>query len=130
MTRSIAVLPFQLISPLLQSLCSQTKNPTRLRFADSSLSNQEDLCAAAHVFNKRRAICHPSRALVQVQNIARPSRSLLEIIKDSWVEENGSTPEGNDGGEKQVPYFRTCGVRSEVPYLRLHIRADISRSRS
>lgn len=37
----------------------------------------------------------------KVQNIARPSRSLLEIIKDSWIEENGSTPEGNDEGERQ-----------------------------
>ncbi|CAM9377011.1 unnamed protein product [Pylaiella littoralis] len=31
----------------------------------------------------------------KMQSIARPSRSLLEIIKDSWIEENGSTPDGN-----------------------------------
>lgn len=37
-----------------------------------------------------------------MQNIARPSRSLLEVIKDSWIEENGSTPDGNTDNESQV----------------------------
>lgn len=37
-----------------------------------------------------------------MQSIARPSRSLLEIIKDSWIEENGSTPDGNIDEASQV----------------------------
>lgn len=38
---------------------------------------------------------------VKVQNITRPSRSLLELIKDNWMNENGSPPEGNDNGPQQ-----------------------------
>ncbi|CAM9412307.1 unnamed protein product, partial [Sphacelaria rigidula] len=37
-----------------------------------------------------------------VQHIARPSRSLLEIVKDAWIKENGSVPKGNDEGEMQA----------------------------
>ncbi|CAN0173088.1 unnamed protein product, partial [Ectocarpus sp. 8 AP-2014] len=42
---------------------------------------------------------------VQVQNITRPSRSLLEIIKESWIEENGSTPDGNADEASQVRWY-------------------------
>lgn len=38
---------------------------------------------------------------VKIQNISKPSRSLLELIKDKWIEENGSLPSGNDGGPEQ-----------------------------
>ena len=40
--------------------------------------------------------------LGKLQNIARPSRSLLEVIKESWIEENGSTPSGNADDASQV----------------------------
>eukprot|EP00904_Undaria_pinnatifida_P007530 jgi/Undpi1/3907/HiC_scaffold_16.g07275.m1 len=46
----------------------------------------------------------------KVQNIARPSRSLLEIVKDSWIEENGSTPPGNDQGEQQAIWEASFNV--------------------
>lgn len=38
---------------------------------------------------------------VKIQNINKPSRSLLELIRDKWIEENGSSPEGNDDGPHQ-----------------------------
>ena len=33
---------------------------------------------------------------VKVQTVARPSRTLLEGIRDAWIAENGSVPSGND----------------------------------
>ena len=33
---------------------------------------------------------------VKVQTVDRPSRTLLEGIRDAWIEENGSVPSGND----------------------------------
>ncbi|MEL6439278.1 MAG: GIY-YIG nuclease family protein [Cyanobacteria bacterium J06621_8] len=38
---------------------------------------------------------------VKVQTIARPSRSVLEEISSSWMQENGSTPPGN-GAQKPL----------------------------
>ncbi|CAM9722925.1 unnamed protein product [Scytosiphon promiscuus] len=46
----------------------------------------------------------------QVQHIARPSRSLLEVIKDSWVEENGSTPAGNVDAASQAVWESSMNV--------------------
>lgn len=45
-----------------------------------------------------------------MQHISRPSRSLLEIIKDSWVAENGSIPKGNDEGESQALWENPLNV--------------------
>lgn len=36
---------------------------------------------------------------VKVQTITRPSRTLLEEIRQAWIEENGTTPSGNDSDE-------------------------------
>lgn len=33
----------------------------------------------------------------KVQTINRPSRTILEEIRQSWIRENGSTPQGNSG---------------------------------
>ena len=33
---------------------------------------------------------------VKVKTVDRPSRTLLEGIRDAWIEENGSVPSGND----------------------------------
>lgn len=38
---------------------------------------------------------------VQVYNVTRPSRALLEAIRTSWIERNDTTPDGNDGGSVQ-----------------------------
>jgi hypothetical protein len=38
---------------------------------------------------------------VKVQNITSPSRILLELIRDKWIEENGAQPVGNDNGKVQ-----------------------------
>lgn len=36
---------------------------------------------------------------LKVQTIERPSRTLLESIKDAWIEENGRIPDGNGADE-------------------------------
>ncbi|CAM9186300.1 unnamed protein product [Hapterophycus canaliculatus] len=46
----------------------------------------------------------------KVQHIARPSRSLLEIVKDSWIEENGSTPAGNVDAASQAVWENSMDV--------------------
>lgn len=38
---------------------------------------------------------------VKIQNISKPSRSLLELIRDKWIEENSTHPSGNDSGPEQ-----------------------------
>ncbi|KAL3688537.1 hypothetical protein R1sor_014846 [Riccia sorocarpa] len=38
---------------------------------------------------------------IKLQHLSRPSRALLEGIRDQWIVENGSTPSGNDNGEMQ-----------------------------
>lgn len=38
---------------------------------------------------------------LKVQTINRPSRSLLEGIRQKWIEENGSIPPGNREGETE-----------------------------
>eukprot|EP00250_Pteridium_aquilinum_P016351 c23061_g1_i2 orf=224-1060(+) len=38
---------------------------------------------------------------VKIQNISKPSRSLLELIKERWIEESGFIPCGNDSGPEQ-----------------------------
>ncbi|KAH7433691.1 hypothetical protein KP509_07G081400 [Ceratopteris richardii] len=44
----------------------------------------------------------PSKcSYVKVQNISRPSRTLLELTREKWIEENGVRPSGNDGGLEQ-----------------------------
>ncbi|CAN0423237.1 unnamed protein product [Ascophyllum nodosum] len=54
---------------------------------------------------------HPSDTYyLKVQHFARPSRSLLEIVKDSWIEENGCTPRGNDEGECQASWENPLNV--------------------
>ena len=35
----------------------------------------------------------------KVQTISRPSRTLLEDIKQAWIQENGTIPRGNDTAE-------------------------------
>eukprot|EP00752_Nemacystus_decipiens_P012228 g10840.t1 len=52
----------------------------------------------------------------KLQNIARPSRSLLEVIKESWIEENGSTPSGNADAASQALWensFNTIPLHTE-----------------
>lgn len=36
---------------------------------------------------------------IKCQMIARPSRTILENIKDAWIAENGKTPAGNEADE-------------------------------
>jgi hypothetical protein len=36
---------------------------------------------------------------IKIQKIARPSRSILEEIRQAWIEENGVTPLGNSSDE-------------------------------
>ncbi|BBN10299.1 hypothetical protein MPTK1_5g02430 [Marchantia polymorpha subsp. ruderalis] len=44
----------------------------------------------------------PSKCFyVKVQHLSRPSRALLEGIRDQWIADNGSPPPGNDNGEMQ-----------------------------
>ena len=38
---------------------------------------------------------------VKTQNITSPSRVLLELIRDKWIEEVGAHPIGNDNGKVQ-----------------------------
>ncbi|MCO5606072.1 hypothetical protein L7F22_060259 [Adiantum nelumboides] len=38
---------------------------------------------------------------VKIQTINKPSRSLLELIREKWIEENGSCPSGNNSGPEQ-----------------------------
>lgn len=40
-------------------------------------------------------------AFVKVQHINKPSRALLEAIRDSWIEESGGSAPGNDNGPLQ-----------------------------
>ncbi|CAM6094859.1 unnamed protein product [Calypogeia fissa] len=44
----------------------------------------------------------PSKCFyVKVQHLTKPSRSILESIREKWISENGSSPPGNDNGEQQ-----------------------------
>jgi hypothetical protein len=36
---------------------------------------------------------------IKFQTISRPSRTILEMIRDAWIAENGSIPAGNDADE-------------------------------
>ncbi|MGK7918046.1 MAG: GIY-YIG nuclease family protein [Prochloraceae cyanobacterium] len=46
---------------------------------------------------KQHLVRQPDRCYwLKVQEIARPSRTVLEEIKQAWIEENGSIPPGND----------------------------------
>lgn len=36
---------------------------------------------------------------IKFETISRPSRTILETIKEAWIAENGSTPPGNDADE-------------------------------
>ena len=46
---------------------------------------------------KQHLVRQPDRCYwLKVQAIARPSRTVLEEIKQAWIEENGSIPPGND----------------------------------
>jgi hypothetical protein len=36
---------------------------------------------------------------IKSQTISRPSRTILDNIKDAWIAENGNTPDGNDTDE-------------------------------
>ncbi|MGB3240481.1 MAG: GIY-YIG nuclease family protein [Geitlerinemataceae cyanobacterium] len=38
---------------------------------------------------------------IKCQTIARPSRTILENIKDAWIAENGTTPVGNEAEEEK-----------------------------
>lgn len=38
---------------------------------------------------------------VKVQTITRPTRTILEEIKQAWITENGSTPVGNDEASEE-----------------------------
>ena len=44
-------------------------------------------------------------------HIARPSRSVLEAIRERWEKENGSVPPGNDGGEVQHRWENALDVK-------------------
>ncbi|CAM9846803.1 unnamed protein product [Ectocarpus sp. 12 AP-2014] len=59
----------------------------------------------------------------KVQNITRPSRSLLEIIKESWIEENGSTPDGNADEASQAVWEHAINV---VPLFTEEDRAVVA----
>ncbi|NES73172.1 MAG: GIY-YIG nuclease family protein [Okeania sp. SIO2D1] len=45
--------------------------------------------------------CPQSCYWVKIEMIARPSRTILEEIKKSWIEENGFLPIGNDTEENK-----------------------------
>ncbi len=46
---------------------------------------------------KQHLVRQPDRCYwLKVQAITRPSRTVLEEIKQAWIEENGSIPPGND----------------------------------
>ncbi|CAI5948073.1 unnamed protein product [Closterium sp. NIES-64] len=40
-------------------------------------------------------------AWIKVTHITRPSKAVLEAIKDQWIAENGAAPPGNDEGPEQ-----------------------------
>lgn len=42
---------------------------------------------------------HPHCYWVKVKTIERPNRTILETIRDAWIEENGVTPVGNGTDE-------------------------------
>lgn len=53
---------------------------------------------------------------VKVQTIDRPSRTLLEEIRDGWMRENGATPSGNGSHEtswSQPINVKTCLTDAE-----------------
>ena len=46
---------------------------------------------------KQHLIRQPNNCYwVKIETITRPSRKILEDIASAWIEENGTTPEGND----------------------------------
>lgn len=67
-----------------------------------------------------------ARLLVKVQHIARPSRSLLEIIKDSWIEENGSTPAGNVDDASQVRRQISGRLRERSAFVFAFVVASVT----
>jgi hypothetical protein len=49
---------------------------------------------------KQHLVRRPSQCYwVKVKTIDRPSRAVLEEIRNSWIEQNGSIPVGNDADE-------------------------------
>jgi hypothetical protein len=45
---------------------------------------------------KQHLVRQPQRCYwIKIQTIARPSRTILEAIRQAWIEENGSIPAGN-----------------------------------
>ncbi|CAM9786023.1 unnamed protein product [Discosporangium mesarthrocarpum] len=57
------------------------------------------------------ARCPDKTYFLKVQHITQPSRSLLEVIKDSWIKENGGkVPPGNDNGEGQASWESAMNV--------------------
>jgi hypothetical protein len=55
---------------------------------------------------------------VRVQHITTPSRSLLEVIREEWIAENGSVPSGNDEGPEQVRKGRRV-LEASQPYIHM-----------
>ena len=49
---------------------------------------------------------------VKVQTIQRPSRTLLESIRDAWIEENSTVPPGN--GEDEAKWDQPIDVKSAM----------------
>ena len=49
---------------------------------------------------KQHLVRQPNQCYwLKVQTITRPSRTILENIRTSWIEENGTTPPGNSEAE-------------------------------
>mmetsp|Transcript_16234 Transcript_16234/g.21500 ORF Transcript_16234/g.21500 Transcript_16234/m.21500 type:complete len:315 (+) Transcript_16234:6-950(+) len=48
---------------------------------------------------------------VKVHHITKPSRTLLEVLKKTWIEENGEVPSGNDDGLVQASWEKPLDVK-------------------
>lgn len=59
---------------------------------------------------KQHLVRYPEKCYwVKIQTITHPSRTLLEAIRQNWIEENGSTPPGN--GEQELIWDRPIDVK-------------------
>ncbi|MEM9908188.1 MAG: GIY-YIG nuclease family protein, partial [Cyanobacteria bacterium P01_D01_bin.44] len=60
-----------------------------------------------HLVRKPDA-CH----WVKLQSVERPSRTLLEGIRDSWIAENGSVPPGN--GPERIAWEKPIDAKQQM----------------
>eukprot|EP00612_Vaucheria_litorea_P006168 CAMPEP_0171475804 /NCGR_PEP_ID=MMETSP0946-20130122/3212_1 /TAXON_ID=109269 /ORGANISM="Vaucheria litorea, Strain CCMP2940" /LENGTH=234 /DNA_ID=CAMNT_0012005943 /DNA_START=114 /DNA_END=815 /DNA_ORIENTATION=+ len=57
------------------------------------------------------ARCPTQTYWIKLQHITTPSRSLLELIKKEWIEENGAVPPGNSSPEEQAKWESPLDVK-------------------